>query len=83
MSSDGRLHRRSSLRAWRRAEAARQAVPPYVIFHDRTLVEIAATRPTGLAALSKVGGVGQGKLDRYGEAVLALVKAAEGLVNGS
>ena len=65
-----------SLRDWRRQEAARQAVPPYVIFHDRTLVEIAATRPTGLAALSKVGGVGQGKLDRYGEAVLALVRAA-------
>jgi ATP-dependent DNA helicase RecQ len=65
-----------ALRDWRRQEAARQAVPPYVIFHDRTLVEIAATRPSGLAALSKVGGVGQGKLDRYGEAVLALVKAA-------
>jgi len=65
-----------ALRDWRRQEAARQAVPPYVIFHDRTLLEIAATRPARLTALSKVGGVGQGKLDRYGEAVLGLVKGS-------
>jgi len=65
-----------ALRDWRRQEAARQAVPPYVIFHDRTLLEIAASRPAGLTALSKVGGVGQGKLDRYGEAVLGLVKGS-------
>jgi ATP-dependent DNA helicase RecQ len=62
-----------ALRDWRRKEAARQSVPPYVIFHDRTLAEIAQTRPATLAALARVGGVGQGKLDRYGEAVLALV----------
>ena len=64
-----------ALRAWRRKEAGDQAVPPYVIFHDRTLAEIAQTRPASLAALMRIGGVGQGKLDRYGEAVLALVKA--------
>ena len=63
------------LRAWRRDEAARQAVPPYVIFHDRTLAEIARSRPATPAALGQVGGVGQAKLDRYGEAVLALVAA--------
>jgi ATP-dependent DNA helicase RecQ len=63
-----------SLRAWRREEAARQAVPPYVIFHDRTLAEIAGGKPTNAAALGRIGGVGQGKLDRYGAAVLALVK---------
>jgi ATP-dependent DNA helicase RecQ len=62
-----------ALRAWRREEAARQSVPPYVIFHDRTLAEIAATRPSNPDALSKIGGVGQGKLDRYGAAVLKLV----------
>jgi ATP-dependent DNA helicase RecQ len=64
-----------ALRAWRREEAARQAVPPYVIFHDRTLAEIAEMRPLNLMGLANIGGVGQGKLDRYGEAVLALVKA--------
>jgi ATP-dependent DNA helicase RecQ len=61
------------LRAWRRDEAARQHVPPYVIFADRTLIEIAATRPEGFAALAEVSGVGETKLDRYGEAVLAIV----------
>jgi ATP-dependent DNA helicase RecQ len=62
-----------TLRAWRREEAARQAVPPYVIFHDRTLAEIAAGKPRNPAALARIGGVGQGKLERYGAAVLALV----------
>ncbi|MDR3512807.1 MAG: HRDC domain-containing protein, partial [Caulobacteraceae bacterium] len=65
-----------ALRAWRREEAARQAVPPYVIFHDRTLAEIAAGKPRSRAALARIGGVGQGKLERYGEAVLALVTQA-------
>jgi ATP-dependent DNA helicase RecQ len=64
------------LRDWRRAEAARQSVPPYVIFHDRTLAEIAEARPASLPALGGVGGVGQAKLDRYGEAVLAIVREA-------
>jgi ATP-dependent DNA helicase RecQ len=63
-----------ALRDWRRAEAARQSVPPYVIFHDRTLAEIADARPGSLAALAKVGGVGQAKLDHYGEAVLEIVR---------
>ncbi len=63
-----------ALRAWRREEAAEQAVPPYVIFHDRTLADIAQTRPRNTQALSRIDGVGQGKLDRYGEAVLRLVK---------
>jgi ATP-dependent DNA helicase RecQ len=49
-------------------------VPPYVIFHDATLAEIAAARPGTLGALAKAGGVGQGKLDRYGEAVLKVVR---------
>ena len=62
------------LRDWRRGEAARQSVPPYVIFHDRTLAEIAAVRPASLAALGDVGGVGQAKLDHYGAAVLAIVR---------
>ena len=62
-----------SLRSWRREEASRQAVPPYVIFHDRTLAEIAQSRPNSAGALAKIGGVGQGKLDRYGAEVLRLV----------
>jgi len=63
-----------ALRAWRKEQAQAQHVPPYVIFHDATLAEIAAARPATLAALGKSGGVGQGKLDRYGEAVLKVVR---------
>jgi ATP-dependent DNA helicase RecQ len=62
-----------ALRAWRRAEAARQRVPPYVIFHDQTLAAIAADRPKTRAALLAIDGVGQAKLDRYGAVVLELV----------
>jgi len=63
-----------ALRSWRREQAQSQHVPPYVIFHDATLAEIAAARPGSLPALAKAGGVGQGKLDRYGEAVLKVVR---------
>lgn len=63
-----------ALRAWRKSEASEQRVPPYVIFHDRTLLDIARARPKTPAALAKTGGVGQGKLERYGEAVLRVVR---------
>ncbi len=62
-----------ALRAWRLDEARLQGVPPYVIFHDRTLAEIAHVRPHSLEALAGVGGVGQAKLEHYGPAVLRLV----------
>jgi len=60
-----------ALRAWRAAEAKAQGVPPYVIFHDATLREIAALRPQDLGMLGLVRGVGASKLARYGEAVLS------------
>ena len=66
-----------ALRAWRRDEAARQHLPPYVIFHDRTLAEIAAKKPGGLPALAAISGVGEGKLERYGEAVLEVLRAVD------
>jgi len=68
-------HLFEALRGWRRDEAHRQHVPPYVIFHDATLAEIATRRPETLPALAAVSGVGEGKLERYGEAVLTVVKA--------
>jgi ATP-dependent DNA helicase RecQ len=64
-----------ALRQWRAAEAKRQSVPPYVIFHDSVLREVAAARPTGMAALGAMRGVGASKLERYGTAVLAIVAA--------
>ena len=63
-----------ALRALRRDLAKEAGVPPYVIFHDATLREIAAKRPCDLAALGEVGGVGTRKLAAYGEAFLRVVK---------
>jgi len=61
------------LRAARRTIATEAGVPPYVVFHDSTLREIAAMRPRNLAELAQVNGVGQAKLTRYGDAMLAAV----------
>ena len=61
------------LRAWRREGAKRQAVPPYVIFSDRTLADLARERPRTPEALARIGGVGQVKLARYGAAVLRIL----------
>ena len=63
-----------ALRAWRRDRAAEQHVPPYVIFHDATLADIARRRPKSSDDLEDVSGVGQSKLQRYGAAVLELVR---------
>jgi ATP-dependent DNA helicase RecQ len=62
-----------ALREERRRLAAEAGVPPYVIFHDSTLREIAAARPASLAELGRVNGVGRTKLERYGDAMLAAV----------
>ena len=64
------------LRTWRAEEAKAQAVPPYVIFHDTVLREIAAVRPATLDDMGGIKGVGASKLGRYGAAVLALVRRA-------
>ena len=63
----------ANLKTWRREQAREQGVPPYVVFHDRTLLELAARQPTNLADLALVSGIGSAKLDRYGEAVLAVI----------
>ncbi len=64
-----------ALRAVRRDIAAAAGVPPYVVFHDSTLRGIAEARPRTLAELSRIQGVGEAKLLRYGEAMLAAVAA--------
>jgi ATP-dependent DNA helicase RecQ len=66
------------LRAWRAGVAKEQGVPAYVIFHDATLREIAATRPSSLAELGNVSGVGETKLARYGQQVLDAVRPGPG-----
>jgi len=62
-----------ALRAWRKQEASEQSVPAYVVFTDATLQTIAEVKPTAIAQLAQVRGVGEAKLDRYGEAVLGVV----------
>ncbi|MEA3064071.1 MAG: ATP-dependent helicase RecQ, partial [Sphingomonadales bacterium] len=67
-------HLFEALRARRRDLAKDAGVPPYVIFHDSTLREMAELRPETLNALSRVAGVGQAKLERYGEAFVEIVR---------
>ncbi|MFM6932501.1 MAG: DNA helicase RecQ [Novosphingobium sp.] len=63
-----------ALRALRRELAAEAGLPPYVIFHDATLREMASARPASLAALGEIGGVGTRKLEAYGDAFLAVIR---------
>ena len=67
----------AALKAWRLAQAREQGVPPYVVFHDRTLLELAAMRPTTQEHLAQVAGIGAAKLERYGTALLAVLAAGE------
>jgi len=62
------------LRAWRMEQARTQKVPPYVVFHDSHLRSISAHRPLTLGALSELKGVGPRKLEKYGSAVIELVR---------
>jgi len=62
------------LRAWRAAAAKEAGVPAYVVFHDATLRQIAAQRPGSLAELATVNGVGENKLAKFGEQVLAALQ---------
>ena len=76
---DGARRRFEALRAMRTELAREQSVPPYVIFHDATLAQIADGRPESLDDLAGISGVGGVKLERYGERVLATLRAdAEG-----
>lgn len=65
-----------ALRTWRMEQARSKGVPPYVIFHDKTLAAIASARPGSPDALRSVNGVGEKKATLYGDAVAQLVKAA-------
>ncbi|WP_179381219.1 DNA helicase RecQ [Jannaschia marina] len=63
----------SALKAKRRALAEAQGVPAYVVFTDRTLIEMAETRPETLDTMARISGVGAKKLDRYGATFLAVL----------
>ena len=65
-----------ALRSWRAGAAKEQSVPAYVVFNDKTLAAIAERRPATIVELSTISGVGESKLERYGEAVLAVLAEA-------
>lgn len=64
-----------ALRSARMAIAKELSVPPYVVFPDTTLVAFATERPTSHDAMLSISGVGQSKLERYGDAFLAVIRA--------
>ncbi|GAN53422.1 DNA helicase RecQ [Tanticharoenia sakaeratensis] len=64
-----------ALRAWRLSEAREQTIPPYVIFHDSVLRDIARDNPQDRASLGRIKGVGASKLDRYADAILTALGA--------
>ncbi len=66
-----------ALRELRTRLARAQNVPPYMIFHDRTLREIAMRRPATMEQLARIDGIGASKLERYGPEVLAVVHAGD------
>ena len=67
----------AALRDKRREIARRDAVPAYIVFSDRTLAEMALRRPATLAAMASVRGVGEMKLERYGEEFLAVIRSSD------
>ncbi len=74
---DGDVERElfEALREKRREIAQKKSVPAYVIFHDRTLAEMARRRPSSLAALATISGVGAAKLESYGRDFLDVIRA--------
>ena len=73
-AGDARLLER--LRALRTGIAREEKVPAYVVFADRTLLEMAVRRPRSPYALGEIRGVGPMKIEKYGERFLALLTAA-------
>jgi len=62
------------LRAYRLTIAQEQKIPPFIIFHDSTLVELATQKPQTLKAMGAISGVGETKLKRYGKGFLEVIK---------
>ena len=63
------------LKAWRAEVARRQGIAAFIVFHDKTLTEIAARRPADMAEMEAVPGIGPQKLSKYGSAILELISS--------
>jgi ATP-dependent DNA helicase RecQ len=68
---------RGYLREWRRSMAKEQGMPAYVVLHDTTLEEICRIRPSSIADLMEITGIGERKAERYGKDILAALKRYE------
>jgi ATP-dependent DNA helicase RecQ len=77
VASPADAHLLDRLRALRTSIAREERVPAYVVFADRTLMEMAVRRPKSPFALGEIRGVGPMKIDKYGERFLALVRSAD------
>jgi ATP-dependent DNA helicase RecQ len=65
---------REYLREWRRKTAKAQGMPAYVVLHDTTLEEICGIRPSSIAELRKITGIGERKAELYGQEILAVLQ---------
>src|ERR1700754_514035 len=72
-NGDPALH--AALKAWRSEIARKRGVPAYVVLHDATIDGIAAVRPATLTELRGIAGIGDKKLEHYGEELIALVRS--------
>jgi len=63
------------IKEWRTAEAKRLGVPAYVLLHDRTVAAIAAAQPANPKQLLEIDGMGPAKVEKFGEAILAVCRA--------
>jgi superfamily II DNA helicase RecQ len=61
------------LRAWRKERAAKDGVPVYIIGTNREMVDVVKARPASLEALKSVKGFGKGKIDKYGQEIIAMI----------
>ena len=67
----------NALRGWRGDRAKKEGIPPYVICNNRQLAELVKARPTTLAGLGEVEGIGEAKLKKYGKEILALLAGSD------
>ncbi len=72
------LARFAALKAWRTEVAREHNLPPYIVFHDTALAEMAQRNPNDLVALSEISGVGAKKLEAYGREILRVLEGAVG-----
>ena len=77
LANESDQHLLSALKTLRTELARTQGVPPYVIFHDKTLREMAIARPASPDEMSRISGVGEKKMERYGDAFMEVITAHE------